>query len=348
MSVRAGGGPQSISEEAGQAKAARSAVRATPLVVVALLNWNGCEDTLECVRSLQKLTYTNHQIVIVDNGSEGDDVHRLRAELGESVHLIENGRNEGYCEGNNIGMRYALAMGADYILLLNNDTIVAPDLVSHLVRLADGDPMVGIVVPGIFLYDRPQTLAYPRVIDRWPLTLSWLIGPFFSFLRLRRVERPLVIRHLDGCCFLVKRNVLEETGLLDPDYFFPGGPADLGKAAMDLGHRIVAVPEAVIWAKVARSFGDQRRGALAYAYWGPRTEIMFARKHFNRMQLAAFLALSPLRAAVWLVAYGRRARSLGVLPAIARGVRDGSRFPISHHSGSNRPHVRSSAGLSRH
>lgn len=347
MSVRAGGGPKSITEEVGQPEAAQSAVRATPLVVVVLLNWNGCEDTLECVRSLQKLTYTNHQIVIVDNGSEGDDVRRLRAELGESVHLIENGRNEGYCEGNNIGMRHALAMGADHILLLNNDTIVAPDLVSHLVRLADGDPMVGIVVPGIFLYDRRRTMAYPRLIDRWPLTLSWLIGPFFSFLRLRRVERPLVIRHLDGCCFLVKRNVLEETGLLDLDYFFPGGPADLGKAAMDMGYRIVAVPEAVIWAKVARSFGDQRRGALAYAYWGPRTEIMFARKHFNRMQMAAFLALSPLRAAVWLVAYGRRARSLGVLPAIARGVWDGSRFQISHHAGSNRERVRSSAGVSR-
>jgi GT2 family glycosyltransferase len=299
-------------------------------VYVVLLNWNGWQDTLECVRSLQKLVYPRYSVVIVDNGSAAQDVQRLRDELGDSVHIIANPRNDGYCEGNNIGMRYALARGADYVLVLNNDTIVAPDFLSHLVISAEADDRVGIVVPRIFLYDQPETMAYPRGIDRWPLMLSVLVGPFFQSLKIPRLETPSDIRYLDGCCFLAKREVLEQTGLFDADYFFPGGAADVGKLTMDLGYCIMAVPEAVIWAKVARSFGDRRRGALAYAYWGPRSEILFARKHFARPQMMAFLVLFPLRTALWLLAWGSRVRTPAVLGAVTRGVRDGWRFPITH------------------
>jgi GT2 family glycosyltransferase len=307
-----------------------SAAPAAPKVFTVLLNWNGWQDTLQCVRSLQRVTYANHSIVVVDNGSEGDDVSILRRELRDRCHIIENGRNDGYCEGNNIGMRYALAQGADYILVLNNDTVVDRDFLSHLVAAAEADPEVGVVVPCIYLYDEPERAAYPRVIDRWPLMMHVHLGPFFQFLKARRLKSATTIRLLDGCCFLMKRHVLEGTGLFDPDYFVIGGSGDLGKLAMGLGYRMVAVPEAVIWAKIARSFGDRKQGALAYAYWAPRSEILFARKHLSRPHFLLFLALLPLRAAAWLAAYGRRAGTPAVLPPIARGVWDGFRFRISY------------------
>lgn len=295
-----------------------------------LLNWNGRRDTLECVRSHQKVTYPNQSIVIVDNGSSGDDVAVLRRELGNSCHIIENGRNDGYCEGNNIGIRYALTQGADYILVLNNDTVLDRDFLSRLVAAAEADHDVGVVVPSIRLYDDPETIAYPRAIDRWPLMLQVHLGLLFQFLKAKKLEGATRIRLLDGCCFLVKREVLEATGLFDPDYFVVGGSGDLGKLAMDRGWRMVAVPEAKIWAKVARSFGDRRQAALAYAYWAPRSEVLFARKHLSRLHLFIFGALLPSRIAVWLVAYGRRARSPAVLPAIAKGMWDGFRLHISY------------------
>jgi GT2 family glycosyltransferase len=299
-------------------------------VFTVLLNWNGWRDTLECVRSHQKLTYPNQSIVIVDNGSTGDDAGILRRQLGDTCRIIENGRNEGYCEGNNAGIRYALAQGADYLLVLNNDTVLDADLLSHLVAAAEADPKVGVAVPCIYLYDDPETLAYPRRIDRWPLMLNVQMGVFFQFLKPKEPTRPTAVRLLDGCCFLVKRRVLETTGLFDPDYFFAGGSGDLGKLAMDSGFKMAVVPRAKVWAKVARSFGDRRQGALAYAYWGPRSEILFARKHLSRPHLLLFLALLPLRTAVWLVAYGGRVRSLAVLPPLVRGIWDGFRFRISH------------------
>jgi GT2 family glycosyltransferase len=311
-------------------KASTPGAQTAPKVFTVLLNWNGWQDTLECVRSLQDVTYPNQSVVIVDNGSVGDDVQNLRRELGNGCCIIQNERNEGYCEGNNVGMRHALAQGADYILILNNDTVVAPDFLSHLVAVAGADPGVGIVVPCIYLYDEPQRTAYPRVIDRWPLILHVHLGTFFQFLKAKRLERTTTIRLLDGCCFLVKRKVLEDVGLFDPDYFVVGGSGDLGKLAMDLGCRIVAVPEAMIWAKVARSFGDRQQGALAYAYWAPRSEVLFARKHLTWPHFLLFLTLLPLRTAAWLAAYGRRARTLAIIPAIARGVRDGFRLRITY------------------
>jgi GT2 family glycosyltransferase len=304
--------------------------QAAPKVLTVLLNWNGWQDTLECVRSLQNITYPNQVIVIVDNGSVGDDVQILRRELGNSCRIIQNERNDGYCEGNNVGMRYALAEGADYILILNNDTVVAPDFLSRLVAVAEADPEIGVVTPSICLYDEPERMAYPRVIDRWPLMVHVHLGLFFQFLKAKRLEKATTIRLLDGCCFLVKREVLEVTGLFDPDYFMGGGSGDLGKLAMDLGCRIVAVPEAMIWAKVARSFGDRQQGALAYAYWAPRSEILFARKHLAWPHYLLFVTLLPLRTAAWLAAYGRRARTPAVIPAIARGIRDGFRLRITY------------------
>lgn len=302
----------------------------TPSVYVVLLNWNGCQDTLECVRSLEKVTYPNFVIIIVDNGSDGNDAETIRREVGDSCHIIENGRNDGFCEGNNVGMRYALAQGADYVLILNNDTVVDSDFLSQLVESAEADPSVGVAVPCIYFYDNPVKLAYPRVIDTWPLMMHVHLGPYSQFLRARRLKKTVTIRMLDGCCFLIKRHVLKGTGLFDPDYFWGGGSGDLGKLTMDLGYRMVAVPEAVIWAKIARSLGDREQGALAWAYWAPRSEILFARKHLSWPHFLLFLAMLPLRTAAWLAIYGRRPGILAVLPPIARGLWDGIRLRITY------------------
>ena len=79
-----------------------------PKVAIIILNWNGLEDTIECLESLKKMSYTNYDVIVVDNGSEGNDVEVLRDKYGEWAHIIENDKNYGYAEGNNIGLKYAL------------------------------------------------------------------------------------------------------------------------------------------------------------------------------------------------------------------------------------------------
>src|SRR3954453_12196768 len=93
-----------------------------PLIIIVVLNWNGCADTIECLESVRALDYPNFRTVLVDNGSTDRTVVATRQHFPD-VHIIQNGRNLGYAAGNNVGIRYALRQGADYILILNNDTI---------------------------------------------------------------------------------------------------------------------------------------------------------------------------------------------------------------------------------
>ena len=109
-----------------------------PKVSIIVLNWNGLDDTIECLESLRDVTYPNYRVIVVDNGSAGDDVRILRERFEECAHIIANDRNYGFAEGNNIGMRYALdSFDPTYLLLLNNDTVVAPDFLDKLFKVAD-------------------------------------------------------------------------------------------------------------------------------------------------------------------------------------------------------------------
>jgi len=121
----------------------------TPSVAIIVLNWNGRDDTIACMYSLQKLTYKRYQLIVVDNGSSDDSVSAIRAEF-PSVHVIETGANLGFAEGNNVGIRHALDQGANYVLLLNNDTEVDEHLVDALVDAAESNADGGIFGPKIY------------------------------------------------------------------------------------------------------------------------------------------------------------------------------------------------------
>lgn len=110
-----------------------------PLVGIVIPNYNGTQITCECLNSLQKLDYPNHKIYLVENGSEDRPANLFREKY-PHVRVIESPVNLGFAAGSNIGMRQALAEGADYILLLNNDTIAAPDLLSNMFIMIGSDP----------------------------------------------------------------------------------------------------------------------------------------------------------------------------------------------------------------
>ena len=120
-----------------------------PCVVIIVLNWNGKEDTVECLRSLQQLSYQNFEILVVDNGSTDGSVAWFRQELPD-ITLAENNTNLGFAEGNNVGIRCAIRRGADYVLLLNNDTIVNKDFLTYLVAVAENDPSIGFAGPKVY------------------------------------------------------------------------------------------------------------------------------------------------------------------------------------------------------
>src|SRR5690242_13465997 len=112
---------------------------AQPLISVVVLNWNGKIDTLECLESLARVDYPNFEVIVVDNGSADDSVAAIRQQFPD-VMVLETGANLGYAGGNNVGIRKALEDQASYVLLLNNDTVVHPQLLTSLVEAAAAVP----------------------------------------------------------------------------------------------------------------------------------------------------------------------------------------------------------------
>ena len=130
-----------------------------PLVHILIINWNGKEHLCDCLESLLASTYSNARFVLIDNGSEDGSVEFVQAEFDdERIEFLELGRNAGWAGGNNAGMERALEAGADYVLLLNNDTWTDPEAVSRLVEMAEADPRVGALSPKLVMFDAPWVL----------------------------------------------------------------------------------------------------------------------------------------------------------------------------------------------
>jgi len=138
-----------------------------PKVSIVVLNWNGLNDTIECLESLKKITYSNYEVIVVDNGSKGNDVNILENKYREYIKIIKNKENLGFTGGNNKGIQKAIEDGeSKYILLLNNDTIVEPNFLTELVKVAEKDEQIAIVGSIIINYYTKKVVFTNGEIDK--------------------------------------------------------------------------------------------------------------------------------------------------------------------------------------
>ncbi len=219
---------------------------------VIVLNWNGEAVIVPCLRSLLGVTEVPLHIIVVDNASTDDSVARVRSEFPE-VEVIENESNLLFAGGNNAGLRRAVEAGGRYMLLLNNDTEVDPRFASAMLSALHSDSNVGIVGPKILYHDDPRRIWYGG-------------GDFFPVLgvprhqNIRRVDGSFTDGRRDtgyvtGCALLVRREVIEDIGLLDPRYVMYCEDVDFCLRARRAGWRCVYEPNAVVWHKVSSSSG---------------------------------------------------------------------------------------------
>lgn len=222
-----------------------------PRVSIVILNWNGLRDTLECLRSVDDLTYIGFEVIVVDNGSHDGSQEALRSQY-PGLMVIENGRNLGYAGGNNIGIRHAFERGADYIWLLNNDTVVDNECLSRLVMVAESDEKLGLLSPAVYDFPLRSRLKWAGTkFDRSEVR-------FVSLTEISRhpdsnVEGPLV---LWGTALLVRRSVVEEVGYLDERYFAYLEDYDYSLRAIERGVATRVVGDARVYHKSARSLGE--------------------------------------------------------------------------------------------
>ncbi len=278
-----------------------------PSVYIILLNWNGAIDTIECLESLRRCKYDNFHVVILDNASKDNSVKRLREYLIEndisfseyimrkdnflemvknsipsekflrSVKLIMSEENLGFCKGNNVGLKFSALAGADYILLLNNDTICEPDFLEPMVSECESNKNIGLA-GGIICYAEEPAIVW------------WAGGKFDYFLETKRIgdgrffdsmnlKEPFKTDWISGCMMLIPRRIYEEVGGLDEDYFIWSEEWDISLRVRARGYSLVVVPSSKIYHKIGKSLGVM---VPLYYYYATRNRLLLKKKHLSR------------------------------------------------------------------
>lgn len=256
-----------------------------PAVYTVILNWNGLDDTRECLNSLRSVSYPNNRVVVVDNASQQDEAAAIESEFGDFVHVLRSETNRGFAGGVNVGIRYALKRGADYVLLLNNDTVVHPGFLSALVEAAEALRDVAAVCPKVYFHHRPDVIySTGGRVSLWK-GVARQIGR--GQIDRGQFDEIDVRDYADGVCMLVPRRALERVGLFDEEYFLYWEETDWCVRARREGLVSYYVPPARIWHKAERSRSPDAR----FHYLYRRNALLFVRKRGGALRLASALLM---------------------------------------------------------
>jgi len=333
-----------------------------PKVSIIILNWNGWEDTVECLESLFKIEYDNYNVVLVDNGSADESIQKIKeycagkmgvkseffhyskkdkpikvAEYFENqldhvskdeindlsskgrLFLIKNHKNYGFAEGNNIAMRFAKEkIDPDYYLLLNNDTVVDKHFLKELVNVAKISNKIGAVGPKIYYYDykgRKDVISFAGQ----EVNLYTSSGKRYALNERDIGQRESIERtdYVEGSCLLVKKEVIEEVGMLDSKYFAYWEETDFCIRIRKNGYLLFYVPNSKIWHKVSISSPSKIK-----AYYLARNRFIFMKKHARPIEYSTFLMVFALKfsyISMDLIYNG----GMSVYLSFLRGIKDG-------------------------
>lgn len=235
-------------------------------VGIVVLNWNGWRDTVECLASLEKLTYRNFRVIVVDNGSTDDSVSKIR-DLFPAATVIETEKNLGFAGGCNVGIRHVLENGAAYVWLLNNDTTVDAEALGAMVEMADGDVKLGAV--GSAIYSKAEA---DRLLAWGGGYINFWLGRSRHFLGSVPNDR---IEFLTGASLLLRRAALESVGLLDEGFFMYWEDGDYCFRLRQAGWNLAVAGDSLVWHKEQGSVG--KKSALLDAHFNRSAKRFFAR-----------------------------------------------------------------------
>lgn len=256
-------------------------------IAVILVNWNGIDDTIACLTSLEKISLGGNELltIVVDNGSENDSVAIIKKQF-PNVTLIENKENLGFTGGNNVGIEYALKKGVDLVWLLNNDTIVDKQVLSFTTVF--DDKTVGAA--GCKIYFAP---GHEFHLDRYEKKdrgkVFWYAGGQVDWDNMYASHRGVdEIDHgqydnieetpfITGCSFVVRRSVIEKVGMLDDPYYLYLEDLDWNIRIQKAGWKTMYVPSSVLWHVNAGSSG--RPGNPLHEYYFTRNRLLIGMRY---------------------------------------------------------------------
>jgi GT2 family glycosyltransferase len=287
---------------------ANSRVALGARVVAIVLNWNGWQDTIECLESLLACETAPEHVVVCDNGSTDGSLSHLREwaaarSLPFALHtspnaamhaqgrdvpwliFIENGSNGGYAAGNNVGIRFALErMGADFVWVLNNDVVVDPQALERMLATARDNDDAAMIGSALLRYDAPDTIQ--------ALGGGYIRPVFCHDTQLGRGKpigeagtTAVQLDHLIGASLLVRAGAIANTGLIDESYFLYREETDWCIRMRRRGWKLLCCPDALVWHKQARSIGFK---SSLHDYYAVRNVLRLVAKFYPLSLPTAF------------------------------------------------------------
>jgi GT2 family glycosyltransferase len=316
-------------------------------VFIIVLNWNKWKDTIECLESLLILDYPHYRIVVVDNNSTDGSVERIKSwargdirvesdfikgassnqkriieceeaghedDLQTGITLIQSGSNLGYAGGNNIGIRYAVTKQADFIWILNNDTVVDKNALSEMVSMAKTDKKIGMVGSKLFYHDQPKIIQAAG-------------GGYFSFWKgfsrhcglkeadIGQWDQVFEPGYLTGSSLLLRSEVINSIGFMDETFFLYGEELEWQIRARNHGWKLVYCPTSIIWHKDSASLSDKKP---IIDFYTTRNWLRVV-KRYKSYALPAAVCFQLLRALRRLT-YGKPNQTFAVIKGIWYGL----------------------------
>jgi GT2 family glycosyltransferase len=242
-----------------------------PLVYIVILNWNNADDTIECLQSISNSDFQSYVPIVVDNGSTNGSDKEIRERF-PAISMIKLASNLGYAKGNNVGIQYALESGADYILVLNNDTLIDETMLRKLVEFAETKPNAGIVGPLMFCADPENTLFAAGSFINWYKGDTTHRGMYQSEVDYPTPQIPEPADFIVGCGALVSRKFVEEVGIMNTEYFLNYEDVEWGLRAWQNGFEVWFTPDSIMWHKVSSTLG---KASPENTYYMTRNALLF-------------------------------------------------------------------------
>lgn len=244
-----------------------------PSVSIIVVNYNGTEDTLECLESIQNVDYQNYRIILIDNASRYFPEDRIKERFPETI-LIRNHKNLGFTGGNNVGLEMTYKLGSEYVFFLNNDTIVSTNILSELVSFMREHKEVGLLGPISFFYDDPKSIEFAGGrINR----NTGLITKFYRDMAIEAVkEKVIYCNFIQGSALFMRADTMKKVGGFNDIYFLTSEESELCIRISDMGYKMAILTTCFIMHKVSRSMGVASQLSTYFVY---RNKLIFVKRN---------------------------------------------------------------------
>ena len=234
------------------------------LVSIIILNWNGLQDTINCLDSVLQITYANYKIIVIDNGSTINEAHILQKRYKNKITVFRTEKNLGYSGGVNFGIKKSFKYKPDFFLLLNNDVIVTKEFLNNLVETSKSNHAIGVVSPIIYDLEQKSKVLFSGG------DINWILARPYN-----KTDIPKSVRFenfITGCSMLIKNDVIHKVGLFDNQYFAYFEDAAFSYSAQKAGYLLKCDTQAIIYHKESATAG---RESTFYTYLFSRNRIIF-------------------------------------------------------------------------